>query len=116
MLAAPRGLEDRDVEQAARTAIAYVQLADGRQLQQRSDEARQADPLDVASMSREGRGAPGDLDPTIGLPLGYPSLSLSTSSTASSAFNARPESSALANFLLPRVLSAAESAPARRFA
>jgi hypothetical protein len=52
-----RGLEDKDAGKAARTAVAYVQLVYGRQLQQPSDEATQADPLDVASMSREERDA-----------------------------------------------------------
>jgi hypothetical protein len=51
-----RGLEDKDAGKAARTAIAYVQLVYGRQLQQPADE-QPADPLDVASMSREGRDA-----------------------------------------------------------
>jgi hypothetical protein len=51
-----RGLEDRDAGKAARTAVAYVQLVYGRQLQQPMDE-QPADPLDVASMSREERDA-----------------------------------------------------------
>ena len=51
-----RGLEDRDAGKAARTAVAYVQLVYGRQLQQPADE-RPADPLDVASMTREERDA-----------------------------------------------------------
>jgi hypothetical protein len=51
-----RGLEDKDAGKAARTAVAYVQLVYGRQLQQSKDE-QPADPLDVASMSREERDA-----------------------------------------------------------
>jgi hypothetical protein len=42
---------------AARTAIANVQLVYGRQLQQPSDQAIQADPLDVSQMTREQRDA-----------------------------------------------------------
>ena len=42
---------------AARTAIAYVQLVYGRQLQQPSDEAIQADPLHVSQMTRDQRDA-----------------------------------------------------------
>jgi hypothetical protein len=49
-----RGLEDKDAGNAARTAVAYVQLVYGRQLQQPMDE-QPADPLDVASMTREER-------------------------------------------------------------
>jgi hypothetical protein len=49
-----RGLEDKDAGKAARTAVAYVQLVYGRQLQQPMDE-QPADPLDVASMTREER-------------------------------------------------------------
>jgi hypothetical protein len=52
-----RGLADKDSGKASRTAIAYVQLVYGRQLQRPSDETTQADPLDVASMSREERDA-----------------------------------------------------------
>jgi hypothetical protein len=48
-----RGLEDKDAGRASRTAIAYVQLVYGRQLQQPSDEATAADPLDVSAMSRD---------------------------------------------------------------
>jgi hypothetical protein len=56
MLAAlRRGLEDKDAGKAARTAVAYVQLVYGRQLQQPKDEET-SDPLDVASMTREERG------------------------------------------------------------
>jgi hypothetical protein len=44
-----RGLEDRDAGKAARTAVAYVQLVYGPQLQQPADE--QPDPLDVSSMT-----------------------------------------------------------------
>jgi hypothetical protein len=51
-----RGLDDKDAGKAARTAVAYVQLVYGRQLQQPVDE-QPADPLDVASMSREQRDA-----------------------------------------------------------
>ena len=50
-----RGLADKDAGKAARTAIAYVQLVYGRQLQQPADESSSVDPLDVASMSREER-------------------------------------------------------------
>jgi hypothetical protein len=46
-----RGLEDRDAGKAARTAVAYVQLVYGRQLQQPADE-QPADPLDVGAMRR----------------------------------------------------------------
>jgi hypothetical protein len=49
-----RGLEDKDAGRAARTAIAYVQLVYGRQLQQPEDE-QPADPLDVSQMTREQR-------------------------------------------------------------
>jgi hypothetical protein len=42
---------------AAAVAVSYVQLVYGRQLQQPSDEATSADPLDVASMIREERDA-----------------------------------------------------------
>jgi hypothetical protein len=51
-----RGLADRDAGRAARTAVAYVQLVYGRQLQQPEDE-QPADPLDVSSMTREQRNA-----------------------------------------------------------
>jgi hypothetical protein len=51
-----RGLDDKDAGKAARTAVAYVQLVYGRQLQQPKDE-QPADPLDVASMTREQRDA-----------------------------------------------------------
>jgi hypothetical protein len=43
--------------EASRTAIAYVQLVYGRQLQQPKDEASSADPLDVSAMTREQRDA-----------------------------------------------------------
>jgi hypothetical protein len=52
-----RGLEDRDAGKAARTAVAYVQLVYGRQLQQPADESASADPLNVSAMSREERDA-----------------------------------------------------------
>jgi hypothetical protein len=52
-----RGLEDKDAGKAARTAVAYVQLVYGRQLQQPVDESAYADPLDVSAMSREERDA-----------------------------------------------------------
>jgi hypothetical protein len=52
-----RGLEDKDAGKAARTAVAYVQLVYGRQLQQPADEAQSVDPLDVSAMSREERDA-----------------------------------------------------------
>ncbi len=51
-----RGLSDKDAGRAARTAIAYVQLVYGRQLQQPADEAP-SDPLDVSAMTREQRDA-----------------------------------------------------------
>jgi hypothetical protein len=51
-----RGLRDKSAATAARTAIAYVQLVYGRQLQQPEDE-QPADPLDVSSMTREQRDA-----------------------------------------------------------
>jgi hypothetical protein len=51
-----RGLADKDSGKASRTAIAYVQLVYGRQLQQPLDEAT-VDPLDVSSMTREQRDA-----------------------------------------------------------
>jgi hypothetical protein len=51
-----RGLEDKDAGKAARTAVAYVQLVYGRQLQQREDE-QPADPLDVSAITREQRDA-----------------------------------------------------------
>jgi WD domain, G-beta repeat len=51
-----RGLEDKDAGKAARTAVAYVQLVYGRQLQQPADE-QPADPLDVSRMTREERDA-----------------------------------------------------------
>jgi hypothetical protein len=52
-----RGLEDKDARKAAAVAVSYVQQVCGRQPQQPSDEATQADPLDVASMTREERDA-----------------------------------------------------------
>ncbi len=52
-----RGLSDKDAGRAARTAIAYVQLVYGRQLQQPEDEAPSEDPLDVSRMTREEREA-----------------------------------------------------------
>jgi hypothetical protein len=51
-----RGLNDKSAATAARTAIAYVQLVYGRQLQQPVDE-QPTDPLDVSSMTREQRDA-----------------------------------------------------------
>jgi hypothetical protein len=51
-----RGLADRDAGKAARTAVAYVQLVYGSQLQQPMDE-QPADPLDVSVMTREQRNA-----------------------------------------------------------
>jgi hypothetical protein len=51
-----RGLSDKCAGKAARTAIAYVQLVYGRQLQQPVDEVP-ADPLDVSAMTREQRNA-----------------------------------------------------------
>jgi hypothetical protein len=51
-----RGLKDKSAATAARTAIAYVQLVYGRQLQQPADE-QPADPLDVSAMTRERRDA-----------------------------------------------------------
>jgi hypothetical protein len=52
-----RGLEDKDAGKAARTAIAYVQLVYGRQLQQPADETSSPHPLDVSAMTREQRDA-----------------------------------------------------------
>jgi hypothetical protein len=53
-----RGIKQPNDAAAARAAIGYVQLVYRRQLQQPTDEQpRQADPLDVASMSREQRDA-----------------------------------------------------------
>jgi hypothetical protein len=49
-----RGLQDKDAGKAARTAVAYVQLVYGRQLQQPADE-QPVDPLDVSSMTIEQR-------------------------------------------------------------
>jgi hypothetical protein len=51
-----RGLEDKSAHAAAQTAIAYVQLVYGRQLQQPADE-QPADPLNVNVMTREERDA-----------------------------------------------------------
>jgi hypothetical protein len=51
-----RGLDDKDAGKAARTAVAYVQLVYGRQLQQPMDE-QPADPLDVSAMTKEQRDA-----------------------------------------------------------
>jgi hypothetical protein len=51
-----RGLKDKDAGRVARTAVAYVQLVYGRQLQQPADE-QPADPLDVSAMTREQRDA-----------------------------------------------------------
>jgi hypothetical protein len=51
-----RGLADKDSGKASRTAIAYVRLVYGPQLQQPKDE-QTSDPLDVASMTREERDA-----------------------------------------------------------
>lgn len=51
-----RGLKDPDSARASRTAVAYVQLVYGRQLQQKEDEQPTgSDPLDIASMTREQR-------------------------------------------------------------
>jgi hypothetical protein len=51
-----RGLKDPDSAKASRTAVAYVQLVYGRQLQQKEDEQPTgSDPLDIASMTREQR-------------------------------------------------------------
>jgi hypothetical protein len=52
-----RGLKDKSAATSARTAIAYVQLVYGRQLQQPADEAVSPDPLDVSAMTREQRDA-----------------------------------------------------------
>jgi hypothetical protein len=52
-----RGLEDKDAGKAARTAVAYVQLVYGRQLQQPVDEQPSEDPIDVSAMTREQRDA-----------------------------------------------------------
>jgi hypothetical protein len=53
-----RGLKDPDSAKASRTAVAYVQLVYGRQLQQKEDEQPTGrDPLDIASMTREQRDA-----------------------------------------------------------
>jgi hypothetical protein len=52
-----RGLRDKSAATAARTAIAYVQLVYGRQLQQKEDERTSTDPLDVQAMTREERQA-----------------------------------------------------------
>jgi hypothetical protein len=52
-----RGLADKDSGKARRTAIAYVQLVYGRQLQQPADEKSSADPLDVSQMTRAERQA-----------------------------------------------------------
>lgn len=53
-----RGLKDPDSAKASRTAVAYVQLVYGRQLQQKEDEQPTgSDPLDIASMTREQRDA-----------------------------------------------------------
>jgi hypothetical protein len=51
-----RGLDDKDAGKPARTAVAYVQLVYGRQLQQPADE-QPADPLNVSAMSTEKRAA-----------------------------------------------------------
>jgi hypothetical protein len=48
-----RGLEDPSNRKAAQTAVSYVQLVYGRQLQQQQDEKSGADPLDVANTTRE---------------------------------------------------------------
>jgi hypothetical protein len=52
-----RGLKSEKSMEASRTAIAYVQLVYGRELQQPKDEASSADPLDVSAMTRERRDA-----------------------------------------------------------
>jgi hypothetical protein len=52
-----RGLENKDAGKAARTAVAYVQLVYGRQLQQPPDETSSPDPVDVSAMTRERRDA-----------------------------------------------------------
>jgi hypothetical protein len=54
-----RGLDDKDSRKAAAVAVSYVQLVYGGQLQRPSDETTQADPLDVASMSRDERDGRG---------------------------------------------------------
>lgn len=47
-----RGLADKDAGKAARTAVAYVQLVYGRQLQQQADEIPPAvEALDVSRMT-----------------------------------------------------------------
>ena len=51
------GLEDKSAAIAARTAISYVQLVYGRQLQQPADEKQSSDPLDVSAMTRDERDA-----------------------------------------------------------
>ena len=56
LVALRRGLENKDARKAASVAVSHVQLVYGRQLQQPADE-QPADPLDVASMSREQRDA-----------------------------------------------------------
>lgn len=51
-----RGLKDPDSRKASQTAVSYVQLVYGRQLQQKEDEQfTGSDPLDIASMTREQR-------------------------------------------------------------
>jgi hypothetical protein len=50
-------LKSEKSAEASRTAIAYVQLVYGRQLQQPADEAVSPDPLDISAMTREERDA-----------------------------------------------------------
>jgi len=51
-----RGLEDKSAATASRTAVAYVQLVYGRQLQQKADESpAQEGSVDVAGMTRAER-------------------------------------------------------------
>jgi hypothetical protein len=51
-----RGLKDPDARKASQSAIGYVQLVYGRQLQQQADETTGA-PFDLATMSRADRDA-----------------------------------------------------------
>lgn len=51
------GLAEGKPSERARVAVSYVQLVFGRQLQKPEDEKPEADPLDVASLTRDERDA-----------------------------------------------------------
>jgi hypothetical protein len=50
-----RGLKDGDARKASQTAVSYVQLVFGKQLQKPEDEKPASDPLEIGSMTRVER-------------------------------------------------------------